>query len=88
MYDTLRHIEDRQKALEESFRVLKSGGILCVIEWTEKSIRKATTVDGITIGFVDPREIITADSFADGQISSELLSGEWSNFFILRKGAA
>lgn len=80
MYDTLQHIKKREKALTECIRVLKSGGLICVIEWNEKSIKDTKEKYGFTIDYIDPRKILTRED-----ISIELFSGDVVNMFVIRK---
>ncbi|MFC1717964.1 class I SAM-dependent methyltransferase [Candidatus Poribacteria bacterium] len=80
MYDALQHIKDREKALIECLRVLKNDGVVCVIEWSKKSIKETEEKYGFTIDYVDPREILPG-----ADISIELTSGESINIFTMKK---
>jgi len=80
MYDTLQHIKDREGALSESIRVLKASGLLCIIEWNEKSIRDTEEKYKFTIDYIDPRKILNRED-----ISIELMEGDLVNIFIVRK---
>lgn len=83
IFDTLHHIEDRRKALQQALRVVNRDGLICVIEWTIQHIQKAMIEDGITIGYVDPRAIIPLTG-----IDVQLQAGEWYNLFLIRKQAS
>jgi ubiquinone/menaquinone biosynthesis C-methylase UbiE len=80
MYDTLQHVKNRELALNESLRVLKPHGLICVIEWNEKSIREDEERYGFKIDYVDPREILNRDD-----INIQLSTGEFTNIFMIRK---
>lgn len=80
MYDTLQHIRNREKALSECIRVLKETGLICVIEWNEKSIKDTEEKYGFTIDYIDPRKILNRVG-----ISIELIEGDLVNIFIIRK---
>ncbi len=80
MYDTLQHIKKREVALNESLRVIKTSGIVSVIEWNKKSIEQDEKKYGFTIDYVDPREFLKLDN-----ISIELFKGKFANMYILRK---
>lgn len=76
----LHHIEDKASAFNESVRVMKKGGILCIFEPTPfgiKQIRKkfATHPDAI-----DPMEYAK-----DHNLSVEKMEGTVFNAFIFRK---
>ncbi len=80
MYDTLQHIHNRELALNECIRVLKSDGKLCVIEWSEKSIKEEKEKYGYKIDFIDPTKCIKLDDK-----SIEVLKGEFVNIYLIRK---
>ena len=80
MYDTLQHIKNREAALNECIRVLKACGLICIIEWNEKSIKDTEEKYGFTIDYIDPRQILNRED-----ISIELIEGNLVNVFILRK---
>ena len=80
MYDTLQHVKDRKAALNECLRVIRADGLLCVIEWNEKSIREAKEKHHFTIDYIDPEEILRP-----ADISYEQIRGDVVNIFILRK---
>ena len=81
LFDSLHHIDDRRKAIEQALRVVKQEGVVCIIEWTLQHIQKAMTEDGITIGYIDPRAIIPLTN-----IEVDLQTGgEWYNIYLLRK---
>lgn len=80
MYDTLQHIKNREAALNECIRVLKVRGLICIIEWNEKSITDTEEKYGFAIDYIDPRKILNRED-----ISIELIAGDLVNIFILRK---
>lgn len=80
MYDSLQHIKNRKLAIEECLRVLKPSGIICVIEWNQKSIDEDYDKYGYNIDKIDPRQILNKDD-----ISTEIFKGEYINIFIFRK---
>lgn len=81
IYDTLQHIKNREKALNECIRVLRARGLICIIEWNEKSIKDTEEKNGFTIDYIDPGEILNRED-----ISIELIPGDFVNIFILKKG--
>ena len=80
MYDSLQHIINRKVALNECIRVIRTNGLICVIEWTEKSIKETEEKEGFTIDYIDPRKILERND-----VSIELNSGEWVKAFIIKK---
>ncbi len=80
MYDSLQHIKKRKLALDECVRVLKSEGIICVIEWNQKSIDGDYEKYGYKIDFIDPQQILNKED-----ISTEIFKGEYLNIFIIQK---
>ena len=80
MYDTLQHIKNRERALNESLRVVDTGGLVCVIEWNEKSIAETEEEYGFTIDYIDPGEILERED-----VSVDRIEGTFVNVFILRK---
>lgn len=80
MFDTLQHVKNREVSLNECIRVIRKSGLICVIEWTKKSIKETEEKEGFTIDYIDPREILNRDD-----VSVELHSSEWVNSFIIRK---
>ena len=80
MYDTLQHVENRAAALNECLRVMKPDGLVCVIEWNEKSIKETEEEYGFTIDYINPEEILNRDD-----ISVELVTGNLVNMFIMRR---
>ncbi len=80
MYDTLQHIKNRERALNECLRVLRASGLICIIEWNEKSIKDTEEKYGFTIDYIDPRKILNREDF-----SIELIQADLVNIFILRK---
>lgn len=83
MYDTLQHIKNRESALNECLRVLKSCGLVCVIEWNEKNVKEHEEKYGFRIDYIDPNEILHRDA-----VSIELIPGDSINIFIIRKELA
>jgi len=80
MYDSLQHIMNRKRAIEECLRVMKPNGIICVIEWNQKSIDEDYDKYGYNIDYIDPRQILNKDD-----TSTEIFKGEYLNIFIIRK---
>ncbi len=80
MYDTLQHINKREIALKECLRVIKSSGIVSVIEWNKNSIEQDEKKYGFTIDYIDPKDILKQDN-----ISIEKFKGKFVNMYILRK---
>jgi SAM-dependent methyltransferase len=80
MYDTLQHIHDRERVLNESIRVLNPGGKLCVIEWSKKTIEEENEKYGYGIDFIDPKEFLNRND-----IIIKNHPGEYVNFFIIQK---
>ena len=82
MYDTLQHIGDRERALNGCLRVVKPGGVLCVIEWNKRTIREDEERYGFTLDYVDPREILDRDD-----VRITVSEGRSVNVFVIRKDA-
>ena len=82
MYDTLQHIGDRERALNGCLRVVKPGGVLCVIEWNKRAIREDEERYGFTLDYVDPREILHRDD-----VRITVSGGRSVNVFVIRKDA-
>jgi SAM-dependent methyltransferase len=82
MYDSLQHIKNRKDALNESMRIIKNNGLICVIEWNMRSIKETEEKEGFTIDYVDPGEILDRKD-----ISCEMIKGDYINIFILRKNS-
>lgn len=80
MYDTLQHIKERKLALNECLRVMKPIGVLCVIEFSEKTIKEEKEKCGYDIDFIDPSDYLKLSD-----ISIEKNLGNWVNFYIIRK---
>ncbi len=80
MYDSLQHIKNRKLAIEECLRVLKPKGIICVIEWNQKSIDEDYDKYGYNIDYIDPRQILNKVD-----TSTEIFKGKYLNIFIIRK---
>ncbi len=80
MYDSLQHIKNRKLALEECLRVLKPIGLICVIEWNQKSIDEEYDKYGYNMDYINPRQILNKDN-----TSTEIFKGEYLNIFIIRK---
>ena len=83
MYDTLQHVAHREEALNECIRVIKPDGVICVIEWNERSIQADEAQYGFTIDYIDPRTILQRDD-----VSIEVLVGTWVNAFLIRRKAS
>ncbi len=80
LYDSLQHIKNRKLAIEECLRVTKSNGIICVIEWNQKSIDEEYDKYGYNIEYLDPREILNRDD-----TSTEIFKGKYLNIFVILK---
>jgi ubiquinone/menaquinone biosynthesis C-methylase UbiE len=84
LYDALQHMEGKKQALSESLRVTRPGGLVCAIEVNEHGAacyrEKGSTFDTET---VDPRHLL-----ADESVAVEVVPGDYSDAFILRKTAA
>ena len=80
LYDSLQHIQKKDVALMECIRVLNHNGVICVIEWSTKSIEEDYKKYGFKIDFLDPREIITQNN-----VSIEVIPGIYVNIYIIRK---
>lgn len=80
LYDALQHIEDREKALNESIRITRAKGVVCVIETNDDGIKHYKETEGFDIDKVDPRNF----SLNYG-VSTEILEGKYSNAYILKR---
>ncbi|MHA2036065.1 MAG: class I SAM-dependent methyltransferase [Promethearchaeota archaeon] len=80
MYDTLQHIENKKLALDESIRVLRSNGLITIIEWNKKAIEEDYKKYGFKIDFIDPREYISIDT-----IKTQIFRGNLLNIYVLQK---
>jgi ubiquinone/menaquinone biosynthesis C-methylase UbiE len=80
LYDALQHIKDREKALNESIRITRPKGVVCVIETNDDGIRYYEETEGFDIDKVDPREFSLNEN-----ISTEVLAGEYLNTYILKR---
>lgn len=80
LYDALQHMMDRERALNECIRVSSSTGIVCVIEWNQKTIDTEKKEFGYEIDYVDPRDILNRND-----ISIKHKKGEYVNIFLLKK---
>jgi SAM-dependent methyltransferase len=80
MYDTLQHIKQRRAALNECIRVMKRDGVVCVIEWNERSIRDDLEKYGYDIEYIDPGKIVDRND-----ITIDRIEGEYLNIFVIRK---
>ena len=80
MYDSLQHIQNRERALNECLRVLSPEGLLCVIEWSKKAIREDKEKYGFEIDYIDPVDYLNRKD-----IIVKVYNGEFNNCYILRK---
>ena len=80
LYDALHHIQSRARALEECIRVTRPNGVICVIEVNEYGSAYFLEHEGFEIEKVDPRDYIKSD-----EMNIEVLPGEYSNTYIMRK---
>ena len=58
MYDTLQHVGNKNRALNECIRVMKLEGLTVIIEWNEKAIDDDYKKYGFKIDFIDPRKYL------------------------------
>lgn len=80
VYDALQHVKDRKLALRECVRIMKSDGLVSVIETNKEGIRHYQETEGWAPDYVDPREILDQDD-----VSIEVMSGQHVNMYVLRK---
>ncbi len=81
LYDTLHHIKNKERALSECLRVTKPKRIVCIIEVNENGNVYFREKHGfVHEAVVDPRDLIGGDD-----IVFELIPGEFSNAYVLRK---
>ena len=80
LFDTLQHIGDREKALNESIRITRAKGVICVIETNDKGIKHYKKTEGFDIDKVDPRNFAL-----NYDVSTEILEGKYSNAYVLKK---
>ncbi|MFC1972340.1 class I SAM-dependent methyltransferase [Chloroflexota bacterium] len=80
LYDALQHIEDREKAINESIRITRPEGVICVIETNDNGIRYYKETEGFDIDKVDPR-----DFSLNYDISTGIIEGEYSNAYIFKR---
>ncbi|NVM44515.1 MAG: class I SAM-dependent methyltransferase [Candidatus Lokiarchaeota archaeon] len=80
LYDTLQHVKNREKALNECVRVVKNDGIIVIIEWTNKQIEVDFKKYGFKIDYIYPRDFIDR-----ADIRIEELNSEMVNVYLLRK---
>lgn len=83
MYITLPYLKNEEVALNECLRVIKPKGLVVSIEDNERGIeyfQKKGMGAGVVPYPLDPRKLITRDD-----VSTELITGSYVNFFILRK---
>ncbi|MFX1390836.1 MAG: class I SAM-dependent methyltransferase [Promethearchaeota archaeon] len=74
----LHHIDNKKAALEESVRVIKSGGVICVIEPSKKMLHFIKKEIPTHPDIVDPRDFAV-------NLSVEYIKGEFFNSFIIKK---
>ena len=80
LYDALQHINDRASAINECIRITRQEGLVCVIETNDDGIKYIKETEGFDIDKVDPREMPLNED-----VSTEVLEGQYSNAYILRK---
>ena len=81
LYDALQHIEHKEIALQECFRVMKSNGIVCAIEVNDYGSQYYKEHEAyFDTEKVDPRDYTRGD-----EIGVEIVSGEFSDAYIFRK---
>ena len=80
MYDTLQHVNNRDIALKECLRVLAPDGVICVIEWSKKTIEYEKEAYGYEIEYVDPRNYLKTS-----KLSVETIPGKFVIIYIIQK---
>ncbi len=80
MYDTLQHVRNRKTALKECLRILTPDGVICVIEWSRKTIEHENKAYGYEIEYVDPRDYLKAN-----KVSVEPIHGKFVIIYIIQK---
>lgn len=82
--DVFQHLqeEDHQQAMEECFRVLSEGGLVCVIEMQKETAERYNREEGFNMRFVDPGTLVDP-----ARVSVESWEGEYSNFYVLKRKA-
>lgn len=79
LYDTLQHIQNREKALNECIRVTRPHRVVCVIEWNAHGINHLRQEEGFEVEKVDPRDLLKDSS------AIEVFSGEFADAHVLRR---
>ena len=80
LYDALQHIKNREVALSECLRVTKPSGSVCAIETNKKGIEYYQKMEGFTIDYIDPRDLLEPKTF-----STEVFTGKLVNAYVVRK---
>ena len=81
LYDTLHHIENKEAALNECLRVIKSHKVVCIIEMNENgNIHFQEKHDFPPEIMVDPRDFIGVKG-----IVSKVIPGEYSDAYFFKK---
>jgi ubiquinone/menaquinone biosynthesis C-methylase UbiE len=79
MYDTLQHIKNKKKALNECLRILKHTGLICIIEWNERSIKEDEEKYGFKIDYINPKDFLERND-----VSIELINGNYVNILLIK----
>ncbi|MFX1366167.1 MAG: class I SAM-dependent methyltransferase [Promethearchaeota archaeon] len=75
---SLHHIENKKAAIKESLRVIKSDGVICIIEPSQKTLQFIRKEVPTHPDIVDPRD------FVDKSLV-EQIKGEFYNTFVIKK---
>ncbi len=81
MLDTLQHIKEKAVALKECMRVVKSNGIVGIIELNENGIEYCRSKYGFVPELVVPIDFLKNEN----EFSVEVIAGKLVNAYILRK---
>jgi ubiquinone/menaquinone biosynthesis C-methylase UbiE len=80
MYNTLHHVNDKNKALGECLRVATAKGVVCIIEMNQAGKEYMRKSSGFGHDIVDPRDFLKVDSY-----SIDHRKGRYADSFILKK---
>lgn len=75
---SLHHIENKKEAIKESLRVIKSDGVVCIIEPSQKSLQFMRKKIPTHPDIVDPRDYVEKSLV-------EQIRGEFFNIFVIKK---
>ena len=79
MYDILQHIHNRKLAVDESVRVIRPGGIICIIELNDAGTKAARKEWGFEAELIDPRKYLS-----DIDFDLDLIEGKYFDAFLLK----